>query len=229
MPLDDYIVYWTDNLNPPRRLVLGSSVTEATFPYPQLRQDVLDEYPDFDLAATNIYKFSGTYTYGLGSGFALASTGGGAVFSHLPRGTRIFYQLGTARFSRRGMRSHIDYAVGAGSTFDATQFVGFAYNLCNTAAGAAADGILSRVIGGFGSHVIQGLGEGGAPTFIGITITRTGQFIFYFPCRWWGPQGPTFKTVRVEGIISLPRNVGYVNESNRPIRVSLQWPPPEEL
>jgi hypothetical protein len=216
---DNYIVYWTDDHNPPRRLVVPPFGITGEFPFPDIRDSFLAEDPDFDIAEQDIYRFRSQYGYYQGAGMPLFNQSTLAGFGSLPAGIKIGFHVQNVLYEKRGLRAQASYSVQTGVPgYDATQGQNFDYNLC-AGPGSAADGILSASFDGFGFHVIDSFSTG-----VTVSTSRSGGFLFYFPCRWWGPYSVTLRRVTVLGLAILPRGQAFVNGAGVPITISKVWP-----
>jgi hypothetical protein len=202
MAIDDYIVYWTDDHNPPRRLVVPASALLSDFPFSDYREQILNEDPDFDIMEYDIYRVRKQSGYNWGASLTLVTVGSTATANSVftvPSGSRVALLNASVRFQRQGVRSTVNYNVMASvSDEDNQQSAGFAYTLCNTP--PAQPGILERTLSFPGPYIRSSIGS-----TLSIFVGRTPGFIFYFPCRWGSPTRSIMQQ-RTFATISVPKN-----------------------
>lgn len=228
MAIRDYIIYWTDDFNPPRHLKISAQQPDGEFPMPELRQSILADDPRVDIIEMRSFNFSTSwFGYHTTSGLTLATTEEIGLFAELPLNTFVGFGNIKVEFRKRGMRSNVGYSVSTDipGYEDTAQSQGFDYNgLC--AVDPEDDPVLEATFNWPNGYAIWELTPSNSPRVRAGRIN--GGFIIYFPCNWSVPRSITYRQVRIRGSISIPKNVNYVYNPQVRTAVYQIWPQAEE-
>lgn len=225
MALKETIVYWTDNNNPPRKLSVPEERIDQDYPFPDFRQAANEVGWDLEEEAY-IYKFKSRFRYSNSSGLTIFSRGPTGVFANVPLGSKVALADIIVTFRRQSIRSNVDYAVRARTSFtESFQSANFAYNLC-TPSGQSNGTLIKKFVLTPVNGILDIISDITSTTnSVRVIAERTGGFVVYFPCSWYGDNGASKMDVTIEGqaIIST-QNFEHAPEFKTDLE--LQYPLP---
>lgn len=226
MALENVIIYWTDNKNPPRHLTVAVPQGGGEDPYPQIRQDLNDLGVEFE--DTMGFRFNITFTYTQGGTIPIMTLGEQGIFANLREGVRAILNDAQVLFRRKGVKSHFNYDVEAGTTFHETVRKDFTYTGCRI--GGAHKVLNVRVKDELAGTNAQTLMPG-PDASVNMFGRRTGGWVVHYPCYWGsgGDGSPSFRTATLSGIAILPLDEPYdVNPPFGRLALKKLWPQPEQ-
>lgn len=206
-------IYFTDGFNPPRQLLISDTKKGGGGggPFDNVLNDI--DTAGLDSSSMDIYSFSTSFEYSQGSNVTVVGSGDDAIFSNVAPGTEVYIHGIAVDIVRANVKSHFDYDVEAGTNLAPLQRQDFTYDLCNKSN--------TQLVRSFFFSPKDSIDTESAPNYLTVTARRTGGFVVYYPCSWYGDNQPSIRRAYVKGTIAIKRGASFETKG----KVQVLYPP----